>query len=109
MYIKYFFDLKKGDYIIYDKNYGTLIQIYENQISYDQIISLLEFSKVVTSTITSIKVYSPEMKGFIEVSKIFPLAVNDFIDKDGIITLILKTEDENIQEKCQVTLKELMK
>lgn len=109
MYIKYFFDLKKGDYIIYDKNYGTLIQIYENQISYDQIISLLQFSKVVTSTITSIKVYSPEMKGFIEVSKLFPLEVNDFSDKDGIITLILKTEEENIQEKCQVTLKELMK
>ena len=58
MYIKYFFDLKKGDYIVYDKQYGTLIQIYENKISYEQLMTMLQLSNVDVTKIISVKAFS---------------------------------------------------
>ena len=101
MYIKYFFDLKKGDYIVYDKQYGTLIQIYENKISYEQLMTMLQLSNVDVTKIISVKAFSPSFEGFFEISKMFPLVVDEFIDSDEVITIVIRMKEEEIEERCK--------
>ena len=109
MYIKYFFDLKKGDYIVYDKQYGTLIQIYENKISYEQLMTMLQLSNVDVTKIISVKAFSPSFEGFFEISKMFPLVVDEFIDSDEVITIVIRMKEEEIEERCKSTIKDLIK
>ena len=108
MYIKYFFDLKQGDFIVYDKHYGTLIPIYENKISYEQLMTMLQLSNIDVSKIISVKAYSPSLEGYFEISKMYPLIVDEFVDRDEVLTIVIRMKEE-MEERCKSTIKDLIK
>ena len=97
MYIKYYINLTYNENVVYDYNYGTLIQVMQRQYCYNEIIELFKGNGIDSNNIVYIKVYSPYVKGYVTFSEEFVLKMDEFVNDDerGIVEMVLIMKNRN--------------